>query len=100
MVILDAMEKMAGIEVLQAELNDRPGVCLKLVGPLADIEAAMQAADATAKAIQAQIITDVIPGPSEDSRPAYEAKPEVNPLIEQAVVQIPAGKRKNMNEQS
>jgi hypothetical protein len=28
MVILDAMEKTAGVRVLQAELNDQPGVCL------------------------------------------------------------------------
>jgi microcompartment protein CcmL/EutN len=100
MVILDAMEKMAGIEVLQAELNDRPGVCLKVTGPLADIEAAMQAAADMAASIQTEIVTDIIAAPSEHSRAAYEAKPEVNPLIEQAVVQFPAGKEKTMNEQS
>jgi microcompartment protein CcmL/EutN len=44
MVILDEMEKTSGVRVLQAELNDRPGVCLKLTGPLADIEAAAGAA--------------------------------------------------------
>lgn len=99
MVILDAMEKMSGVEVLQAELNDRPGVCLKLTGSLGDMEAAMQAATDMARSIQTEVITDIIPGPSEDSRAAYEAKPEVNPLIEQAVVHIP-GKEKNMNEQS
>jgi microcompartment protein CcmL/EutN len=36
MVVLDAMEKMAGVRVLQTELNDRPGVCLKLHGSLGD----------------------------------------------------------------
>ena len=40
MVVLDAMEKMAGVRVLQTELNDRPGVCLKLLGSLGDVEAA------------------------------------------------------------
>ena len=40
MVILDAMEKMAGVRLIQAELNDRPGVCLKLTAPLGEIEAA------------------------------------------------------------
>ena len=48
MVVLDAMEKTAGVRVLQTELNDSPGVCLKLYGPLADIETAMQAAEETA----------------------------------------------------
>jgi len=98
MVILDAMEKTAGVRVLQAELNDRPGVCLKLIGPLADIEAAMQAAIDMAAAIHTEIVSDVIPAPSESSRAAYEALPEVNPLIEQAVVQIP--EKENMSEQS
>jgi microcompartment protein CcmL/EutN len=99
MVILDAMEKMAGVRVLQAELNDRPGVCLKLVGPLADIEAAAQAAADMARAIHVEIVSDVIPSPSESSRAAYEAAVEVNPLIEQAVVQIPR-ERGAMNQSS
>ena len=43
MVVLDAMEKMAGVRVLQSELNDRPGVCLKLLGSLGDIQAAAAA---------------------------------------------------------
>jgi microcompartment protein CcmL/EutN len=99
MVILDAMEKMAGVRTLQAELNDRPGVCLKVTGPLADIEAAVQAADDMANAIRVEIISHVIPAPSDSSRAAYEAAPEVNPLIEQAVVNIPA-ERGTMNQQS
>ena len=101
MVILDTMEKTAGVRVLQAELNDRPGVCLKLVGPLADIEAATRAAEDLAKTIRIEIITDIIPAPSDSSRPAYEAAPEVSPLIEQPVVQIPAKRNeKTMNQQS
>jgi microcompartment protein CcmL/EutN len=100
MVILDAMEKMAGVRVLQAELNDQPGVCLKLVGPLADIEAAAQAAADMAQSIHATIVSDVIPAPSESARAAYEARPEVNPLIEQAVVHTPRNREGNMNGQS
>lgn len=30
MVVLDAMEKCSGVRLLQLELNDNPGVCLKL----------------------------------------------------------------------
>ena len=100
MMILDAMEKSASVSVLQAELNDRPGVCLKLIGPLGDIEAATQAAEQMARAIQIEIITHIIAAPSEHSRPAYEARPEISPLIEQAVVQIPQGKEGTMNEQA
>jgi len=51
MVVLDAMEKTARVRVLQAELNDQPGVCLKLTGELADLEAATQSAERVAQAM-------------------------------------------------
>jgi microcompartment protein CcmL/EutN len=100
MVILDAMEKTAGVRVLQTELNDRPGVCLKMTGPLGDIEAAVDGAQRIAKTLQIEIVTDVIASPAEGSRIAYEARPEVSPLIEQPVVQVPNPKENNMSGQA
>ena len=44
MVLLDAMEKTAGVELLQTELNDRPGVCLEFAGELSALTAATEAA--------------------------------------------------------
>ncbi len=96
MVVLDAMEKAAGVRLLQTELNDSPGVCLKLHGSVSDVEAAARAAEDIAKAMQASIIAHVIPGPSPLSRAAYEAAPDYNPLIEQSSVQNP---EKRMNNQ-
>jgi microcompartment protein CcmL/EutN len=58
------MEKTAGVRVVQAELNDQPGVCLKLVGPLADVQAAADAAAAVARGIETAIVLDVIPHPA------------------------------------
>jgi len=89
MVVLDSMEKCAGVRLLQTELNDSPGVCMKLYGALGAIESAARAAEETARAMQTRILAHVIPGPSELSRSAYEAAPEISPLIEQAVVQVP-----------
>ncbi len=89
MVVLDAMEKTAGVRVLQTELNDNPGVCLKLHGPLADIQAAARAAEETARAMQIAIVSHVIPNPSPLSEAAYQAPPDYNPLIEQPTVQNP-----------
>jgi microcompartment protein CcmL/EutN len=97
MVVLDAMEKCAGVRVLETELNDSPGVCMKLYGRLGDIQAAARAAEETAGAMQIPILAHVIPGPSELSRAAYEAPPEFNPLIEQSTVQRPEN---DMNDQS
>ena len=64
MVILDAMEKAGSVELLQAELNDKPGVMLKLVGPLGDIRAAAEAAEEIARRMQVDIVMDVIPAPA------------------------------------
>lgn len=104
MIILNAMEKTAGVRVLQAELNDQPGVCLKLAGPLADIEAAVQAAQRTAQAAHTEIVSDIIAAPATGSRAAYEAGPDFNPILEQTTVHNPAssagGKEGTMNEQA
>jgi microcompartment protein CcmL/EutN len=98
MVILDAMEKAARVRVLQAELNDQPGVCLKLAGPLGDIEAAADAARSIAGAMRTPIVTDVIPGPDPRGRPAWEARADFNALFEQATVQIPPAAEKRKGE--
>lgn len=95
MVILDAMEKAAGVRLLQTELNDRPGVCLKLAGPLGDLLAAAEAAESIARRMHAPAITDVIPAPEPQSAAAWEAKPEFHPLIEQATVRLPRKNKEN-----
>jgi microcompartment protein CcmL/EutN len=104
MVVLDAMEKTAGVRVLQAELNDQPGVCLKLEGPLADAQAAAEAATAAARGMEIAIVLDVIPHPAESAHEAILARPDFNVLFEQATVHLPAERRKprggTMNDQA
>jgi microcompartment protein CcmL/EutN len=90
MVILDGMEKAARVHVLQAELNDRPGVCLKIAGALPDVRAAVDTAEATGEGMAIAVMTDVIARPDPRSRAAYEAAPETSPILEQPVVHIPA----------
>jgi microcompartment protein CcmL/EutN len=97
MVVLDAMEKMAGVRVFQSELNDRPGVCLKLLGSLGDVQAAAAAAEAAADAMRVEVVAHVIPSPSPLGTAAIEAAADFNPLFEQATVQYP---EKNMNNVS
>jgi microcompartment protein CcmL/EutN len=89
MVVLDAVEKNASIYILQTELNDAPGVCIKLTGSVSDLHSAMQVARDAAEAIQTRILTHVIPNPADGSNTAYYAAPDFNPLIEQPSVQIP-----------
>jgi microcompartment protein CcmL/EutN len=89
MVVLDAMEKNASIRVLQTELNDAPGVCIKFTGSVGDLQSAARAARLTAEAMQTPVLAHVIPRPSPGSRAAYFAAPDFNPLIEQPSVQTP-----------
>ena len=104
MVVLDAMEKTAGVRILQAELNDQPGVCLKLTGALAALEAAVETARRVSKEMQVAAVVELIPGPAEAARQAYEAAPDLSPLIEQPTVQLPrpSGQTREgiMNEQA
>jgi microcompartment protein CcmL/EutN len=92
MVVLDAMEKTAGVRILQTELNDSPGVCLKLYGSLGDVQAAAQAAEMTADAMQTKVIAHVIASPASGAGAAYEAAVDFNPLMEQSTVHYPTAK--------
>ncbi len=98
MIVLDAMEKTAGVRVLETELNDSPGVCMKITGPLGDIQSAARAAEAAASAMQTRVIVHVIPRPSEGSWTSIEAPPDYNPLIEQPTVQRPERKMKTQSQ--
>ena len=102
MIILDAMEKTAGVRIFQAELNDAPGVCMKLYGTLADIQAVAEAAEQTAAAMGTEIISHVIAAPADDSSAAYYAAIDFNPMLEQATVidPVPSNKEGTMQDQA
>jgi carbon dioxide concentrating mechanism protein CcmO len=104
MVILDAMEKAASVRLLQAELNDLYGVCLKITGPLANVGAALDSAAALAQALHVNCVSDLISASAPEARAAFEARPEFNPLIEQDVIYIPPSpgttKEKHVSQQS
>ena len=88
-VALDAMTKAADVRVLQVELNDLYGACIKLTGETADVQAAVAAGCAVAEEMHVECVSDIIASPHRAARAAYEAKPEFSPLIEQDVVHIP-----------
>jgi microcompartment protein CcmL/EutN len=104
MVVLDGMEKSGDIRLLQAELNDLYGVCLKIAGSLADVKAALDAGSRLAESLCVAFVSDLISSPARGSGASYEARPELNPLIEQNVVHVPAmnatRKENGVNQQS
>ena len=76
MVVLDAMEKSANVELLQTELNDSPGVCLKLQGPVGDVRLAVQAAEQMGQKLETPVTAHMITAPAAGSSAAYEAAPD------------------------
>ena len=97
MVVLDAMEKCANVQVLQTELNDAPGVCIKLSGRISDVQSAARAAEQTAHAMHTPVLAHVIPRPATGANAAYLAAKDFNPLIEQSSVKTP---EYTMNDQA
>jgi carbon dioxide concentrating mechanism protein CcmO len=87
MVALDAMEKAASIRVWQVELNDMLGTCLKVVGSVAAVSAAIEAGRAVAEQMQGSPASStVIPRLSAGGLQGIDSKVEYNPLIQQHVV--------------
>jgi carbon dioxide concentrating mechanism protein CcmO len=97
-VALDAMEKRAGIRLLQAELNDFLGVCLKVTGRLAAVREAINVAREVADRMGGRPVVQVISRPDPRTRAVLEPPVEFNPLIQQNVVWIPRGQQHLLTE--
>ena len=95
MVVLDTMDKAGDVRLLQAELNDFYGVCIKVAGSPADVRAAVEAARACAEQLHVACTADVINRPEPCAEAAWNAKPEFSPLIEQDVVFIPESQKES-----
>ena len=89
MVILDTMEKTAGIELFQVELNDLAGAMMKITGPLGPVRAAIDAGRRLAEQMRVACVADIIPNPEPRGRQGWQGGKEYNPLIEQDVVHTP-----------
>jgi microcompartment protein CcmL/EutN len=89
MVALDVMAKASPLVVLQAEVNDFLGICIKVAGPLAGLQAALEAGRDVALQMGGKPVVHLIPRVHDAARCAIEAEPEYNPLIQQDVVHLP-----------
>ncbi len=100
---LDVMDKAASIRVLQVEINDFLGVCVKLVGSTAAIDAAIEAGRAVAEQMGGGPVTKIINRPDSGAWSAIESDREYNPLIQQEVVYVPearSGKAHDSNKET
>jgi microcompartment protein CcmL/EutN len=90
LVALDAMDKAAGVQVLQAEINDLLGICLKVTGTPSQVKIALEAGLAVAERMNGKPVADVIRRPDEEAWRVIKSPPEFNPLIQQDVVHFPS----------
>ncbi|HBE70969.1 MAG TPA: hypothetical protein DDW52_22715 [Planctomycetaceae bacterium] len=89
MVALDAMEKAATIQLLQVELNDFLGTCIKLAGTPSDVSAALQAGEQAADRMKGRPVVTQMNRPHEEALVGIASGVEFNPLIQQDVVKMP-----------
>lgn len=85
-VALDAMEKAASIRVWQVELNDMLGTCVKIVGSVDSVAAAIAVGREVAEQMHGSPVSTVIPRMSAGGLQGIDSKVEYNPLIQQNVV--------------
>lgn len=87
MVALDAMEKAADIEVVQAELNDFLGTVIKIGGTVDAVAAALAAGKALAARFGVEPVTTLLTNPEPSAmRIGILSRQERSPLLDQNVV--------------
>src|SRR5262245_38640667 len=86
MVAIDLMAKSGDVRVLEVELNDLYGVCVKIAGPTADVQNAIAVGHEIAEQMKGRPISRVLTGVAPSSASAMRSPPEFNPLLEQVVV--------------
>lgn len=86
MVAIDAMTKAAAVRVLQMELNDAYGVCVKIGGATSAVEIAAAAARGAVADMGGEAVVDILARVAPEAWPAVFSAREFNPLIQQEVV--------------
>tara|TARA_Y100001934_G_scaffold64810_1_gene80352 strand:- start:5539 stop:6210 length:672 start_codon:yes stop_codon:yes gene_type:complete len=89
MVALDMMSKTAEIQVLQAEVNDFLGICIKIFGDTASVEVALAAGVEIAERMEGKPVIKQLFRPDSEALKVINGQPEFNPLIQQDVVHLP-----------
>ena len=87
--VLDCMEKAANIRLLQIEINDLYGACIKVAGPVSDLAAALDSGRAVAESMAASCVVRPHQQPRRPRAGRLERPREFSPLIETDVVHFP-----------
>ena len=99
LVVLDRMEKAAGVTLLQAELNDLYGLFLKLTGDPYSLRIAVDCAREVTDQMKVALTAEVLDAPDAGAWTVINSAPEYQPLLEQPVVFIPRTRNPSMPDQ-
>jgi len=86
MVAIDAMLKSASVQILQIELNDLSGVCVKVTGSTADVQTAIVVGHRLSEKMQGRPVSTVLTNVCAGAAPLMQSPPEFSPLIQQSVI--------------
>src|SRR4030095_10820881 len=86
MVAIDTMTKTATVRIVEVELNDLSGVCVKLTGATADVQSAIDAGRNIAGQMGGQPIATILTRVSEHAVSAILSPADFSPLIQRVVV--------------
>ena len=86
MVAIDSMLKASTARIIQVELNDFYGVCVKVAGSVADVQTAIRNGRQVATQMQGRPVTTVLTQPIAAAMPGILSQNEFNPLIQQDIV--------------
>jgi microcompartment protein CcmL/EutN len=89
LVALDVMSKAASVEIMQAEVNDFLGICIKITGSSDAVDTALQAGHDIAQQMGGEPVINLIRRIDQESWQAIDSPAEFNPLIQQDVVHFP-----------
>jgi microcompartment protein CcmL/EutN len=89
MAALDAMEKAAGVRLVQAESNDWLGMVLKVQGDVSAVTSAVEAGQEVALRMNGKPVSTVLARPDDRAWKALESPLESSPLLQQPTVKNP-----------
>ncbi|MDZ4683515.1 MAG: BMC domain-containing protein [Planctomycetaceae bacterium] len=80
-VVADACAKTSNVRILGIESADGAGQCIKLAGPIADVQAAVERGVELAKRMGSHAMFSVLAAPLDVTRELVNCKPVFSPLL-------------------
>src|SRR5690349_15538812 len=80
-VVADACSKTSNVRILGIESADGAGQCIKIAGPVADVQAAAERGVELARRMGSQAMFSVLAAPLDITRELANSKPVFSPLL-------------------